>query len=719
MNITAVYASNFLSFLPLPLEHAFEPVATLDTSLTVIVGPNGAGKTNVLRIIDTITQAAKHMHRWNSQATESVFPHATDKNFPIQLGMDVELNSHECAMLRAAWLAALELNDIQNHEFPLSIIENDRSRTIALKDERIALYNAQLESTVDVGDVAPLCTGHVRVTYDAVVRTRRNLVYRFSVCQNTYELSLRGHSGGAHVITPVTTSPPARHISVRNRALESYSKVQQEAVARFLDGQATALPVLPACDITTLLGAHPNDATSSLSLDTMFGSERTPTAIRQQFNRIMGRPINEDVRTSVADTLLMLLQRHIVPPMYGVNILSQEPLSDDSDNIDHYLQEHRLPLYLFRLKNGSQKDRTQFEAIQKWFKHITETGLDVQIITEPEQSTSSLSPSINLTSVVRLVTDGDIPLDLSGSGRLHLMYLATILSQPEGKIILLDEPDAFLYPALQFELAQQMLKTPAQFIITTHSATLVRAAEPLRIRRLVISQDNSSIIRALPPTENVQGSELKQWVTDEGLLFLFYDGVVFVEGEADAAVLPLWLEQWKARQPPDLRRRQDIRWHPAGSNTAIHLWIGVAQAFDVPWLAIYDRDTVTQSTKTSIMQHWRSLGFLSDKTLDIDNAATVMDAVYHGSQQRIFFCGTSKYPSLEKIPLFRTHQKEIKELKKLFSKGQSYRHIAKEYPDEFSVEEYPQLDRFFQRVATLGQSEHIVQEKENTHVPTD
>lgn len=109
-------------------------------------------------------------------------------------------------------------------------------------------------------------------------------------------------------------------------------------------------------------------------------------------------------------------------------------------------------------------------------------------------------------------------------------------------ILLIDEPEAFLHPALSFklgkEVAQASLETDKRVFVSTHSPSFVmgciQSGAPVNIVRLTY-RDNSATARILP-NEDILKLMRNPLLRSTGVLSgLFYESVIVTESDADRA----------------------------------------------------------------------------------------------------------------------------------------------------------------------------------------
>ncbi|HEX8673812.1 MAG TPA: AAA family ATPase [Longimicrobium sp.] len=164
----------------------------------------------------------------------------------------------------------------------------------------------------------------------------------------------------------------------------------------------------------------------------------------------------------------------------------------------------------------------------------------------------SLRPVVGENSVEILVwphgIEGreDLALLLSESGTgisQVLAILAVTLGSDHPQTIVIDEPQSFLHPGAARKLIEVLREHPQhQFIVATHSPTIIAAAEPNTIT--LIKKEGAE--SKLHPISKGERNELEALLTDIGarLSDVFgADSILWVEGKTEEMCFPLIARQ--------------------------------------------------------------------------------------------------------------------------------------------------------------------------------
>lgn len=137
-----------------------------------------------------------------------------------------------------------------------------------------------------------------------------------------------------------------------------------------------------------------------------------------------------------------------------------------------------------------------------------------------------------------------MPLAQSGTGIgqvLAILYVAFFSTSPQ--VLIIDEPQSFLHPGAIRKLVQVLkVQSKHQFIVATHSPTVISAAEPTTITICRLADGVSKLERVDPKDAN----DLQSYLVEVGarLSDVFgADNILWVEGRTEERCFPMVLER--------------------------------------------------------------------------------------------------------------------------------------------------------------------------------
>lgn len=193
------------------------------------------------------------------------------------------------------------------------------------------------------------------------------------------------------------------------------------------------------------------------------------------------------------------------------------------------------------------------DLLREQYRNLIFKGLGSYPVIDPTKlgslrlRLSSISPSS--PAVERSLSEDSIAFfaaaqlmaDASDGAKAFAGILSEILTG-DPKILLMDEPEAFLHPALAFklgyEIAQSLIGTNKQMFVSTHSAQFlmgcIQAGVPINVVRLTYHKGNATA--RLLPSDQIVRLMRNPLLRSVGVISaLFYENVVVTEGDPDRA----------------------------------------------------------------------------------------------------------------------------------------------------------------------------------------
>jgi hypothetical protein len=204
----------------------------------------------------------------------------------------------------------------------------------------------------------------------------------------------------------------------------------------------------------------------------------------------------------------------------------------------HHLSEQRKPIgpeeadRILRLKTS----RGQGQVLKDLQGTVAEL-LGVQIdafSSDVDESLRRRSPAGRLPTMAELDVD-DFLVQANGSGIREALRLILDFEFERPDILLLEEPEVHLHPALEIAMMQYLRKISArcQIFLTTHSTNFLDIAD---LRNVYLVTKNGTTHAQLLNVEEAEEAIPQELGIRLSSLFM-YDRLVFVEGPSDEQVL--------------------------------------------------------------------------------------------------------------------------------------------------------------------------------------
>jgi hypothetical protein len=171
--------------------------------------------------------------------------------------------------------------------------------------------------------------------------------------------------------------------------------------------------------------------------------------LTREFAALAGIPVDQTQRQnySLANVLLAVLRRGLML----LGDLRQPPRTDyavrDVASGLSPADGSRIPVQLFRLKNGSAADRRQYSEIRDLFGRLTGRSFEVALAMALDADADG--PEADLQISVLVEHGGqDLPIEHAGAGFWEALLLSAALPQSSGRVAVLDEPARNLHSTL-------------------------------------------------------------------------------------------------------------------------------------------------------------------------------------------------------------------------------------------------------------------------------
>ncbi|HTX83132.1 MAG TPA: AAA family ATPase [Streptosporangiaceae bacterium] len=502
MRVTAIEGRELFSFDVLRLGEL--------PSTLVVVGPNGAGETNLLRLVDVIRAALERAATYSQESYRQLMRFAAARRYGAAPG---NLSGVRIGVaLTEPWERQL-LGSYVRAAVSASLLQGTPANSDT--GELIARIRIQL----DEDELEPLSSGAIIAELTDAVAGQWSVAYEFNAGGRRFHWVINGPSGSGRLV---------------DAADAARSDVPAYPITRKIDIDEQRVPKQPLT-LAALL-PEPGEA-STLTLD----QGQQWAELTREFAQLAGMPLDDVSRGySLAHVLREVVARELVllgdlrqPPLssYSADDLAQDLAPADGS---------RIPVLLFRLKNGNAAARMRYAEIQDLFRRLTGLTFDLSLSLSPEDRDQNRS-TVQI-SVVLPQTGQDLPIEFAGAGLWEALLLSATLPESAGLVAMLDEPARNLHPTLQRRLLTEIRAAAGQFI-TTHSPYLVpveAGASPPGIIRLETSHAPTRARRLW--LDGTGSAQLRKALTEsaDARALLFTRGVILVEGGTELGALPEW-----------------------------------------------------------------------------------------------------------------------------------------------------------------------------------
>jgi energy-coupling factor transporter ATP-binding protein EcfA2 len=624
MRLTRIEAHEIFSFGTLILDDL--PEQTL-----IVVGPNGSGKTNLLRLVQIVLAAIERSATSSMEAYHLLSRFGAARRF--------EAMSANVSSVRLG----IAITEKWERELLLGFVRAAIMTSI-LRDNPGGLDESHLLawiSEISADALTPLMQGEIVANLVDATLGQWTLGYEFEVDEEKFCWVLEG-APSAGAIVRVSDARPG---------VPSYGLAQKLN----LDENRTPRKSFAFADLLPPTGeAH------VLSLDGSPSPAREPA---REWAALAGIPFAETQGRSysLAWVLHVLLIRGLnllgdlrQPPAneYSVTETAFDPSTADGS---------RVPLRLFRLKNGNPGERARFAASQELFTRLTGLEFDVTLATSTGTSTQRDEQSATvLISLVVGRQGHDLPVEFAGAGIWEALLLSATLSDSAGRVALLDEPARNLHPTLQRRLLGEVRRAPGQFIVTTHSPYLVSFDENTEITSTIRFDlmDGATRASRLAKGDAKDDARLRKVLGEsaDARSLLFARGVILVEGGTELGALPEWFGKSATAKKHGTPDALNVDIFSVDSDTGYGTSVRFLHGLGVPWAIVCDGGILRFGTgKSQVFKQVIDAGVTADElrnAIDGSETHTFTDIRNIGARHGIFTVATDWNSPAESIEAY-------------------------------------------------------------------
>jgi AAA domain, putative AbiEii toxin, Type IV TA system len=550
MRVVDIQASELFSFDELSLEG-------LPRRALVVVGPNGAGKTNMSRLVEIVIAAVERSATFSTESYARLVQFASGRR--LEAGAGRASGVHLGIACTEGWESDLVVR------FVRAVLFTNLLRDTASNFDRARVR--QWVDRIEAGDLVPFTAGHIVAELTDPATAQWSLGYEFDVDGERFRLILEASSSSGALVHAED--------ALRSVPIFFFTDALEPDENRVPAKPFSLSDILPPVGEGRAFIIEPGLVEGEEPIRAWAAAAGVPTDELQRRNYSMSWVLRVLLERGVS-----LLGDLRMPPQvtYSVDEAGFDPAPADGS---------RVPLGLFRLKNGGSSDRLRFASIQALFGRLTGREFDVELA-QDALARGDAPAGLRISPVV-IRSGQDLSMEFAGAGMWEALLLSATLSDAAGRVVVLDEPARNLHPTLQRRLLEEVRGADGQFIVTTHSPYLVP-----------INSEADSAICRLALTGGVTRAHVLRAPSGDGRLqkalgesadaraLLFAHGVVLVEGGTELGALPEWFaksQTGQRRGTPDVR---NIVVFSVDGDTGFGTFVRYLHGLGVPWVVVCD-----------------------------------------------------------------------------------------------------------------------------------
>ena len=201
-------------------------------------------------------------------------------------------------------------------------------------------------------------------------------------------------------------------------------------------------------------------------------------------------------------------------------------------------------------------------------------------------------PQIKLTNIFDRdyhIQENDVarPFERLGDGFQQVFIILMYLFNPQYKILLLEEPEIHLHPALIKKLLKILedRNYENQIFLTTHSPIFIHTTNLHRIVRVVKEKQGTVVYSPRLTGRKLNYTRLKQELNAENSEMLFTDKVLLVEGPSDHILLRGLIDRFYDGE-------KDIKVIQTYGKSNVDVYTELLEIFNIPYSVLLDRDAL-------------------------------------------------------------------------------------------------------------------------------
>jgi predicted ATP-dependent endonuclease of OLD family len=289
---------------------------------------------------------------------------------------------------------------------------------------------------------------------------------------------------------------------------------------------------------------------------------------------------------------------------------SQKKFILDGKKIEQVKAEAILKHHLVRLCAMVPHDMPKLQMVYDEFYHnypdLFKIFHDTLLKYFPEINTTE--KFLKTTSIQEF---GSIrPFERLGAGFQQIFVMLMFLFHPEYTVLLLEEPEIHLHPALIKKLLTvfERENLDNQIFLTTHSPLFIHPNNLHRVFRVIRENESTVVYSPRLQGKNIDYSRLTQEMNADNCEMFFADKVLLVEGPSDHILMRGLIDRF-------YRGAKEIKVIQVYGKSNIDIYSELLEMFQIPYAVLLDQDAMKDVGLNLIQSHIKDWSFKTEKNL--------------------------------------------------------------------------------------------------------
>lgn len=279
--------------------------------------------------------------------------------------------------------------------------------------------------------------------------------------------------------------------------------------------------------------------------------------------------------------------------------LDKLEITDHKQVADFFYQ--RTVRFTGQLVNNLEKIREDYTDLKNNYAENFRKlwGMFHQYFPDIDEIISSEESSAITKEIKARLKEGGKVVEFSrlGSGVQRLLVSMLYLFHPRYSIVLMNEPEIHLHPALIRKLVNLLLadREIEQIFLTTHSVIFITPNNLKQVFRVSKNQGQLTEVYGFTTKDNIDQKRLVQEFNADNLEMFFADKVVIVEGVSDKILIRGLIDKF-------YDGTKEIKVIYVSGKSNIDIYMQLMAIFKIPYLVMLDRDALSSSVRIGALQ---------------------------------------------------------------------------------------------------------------------